>query len=256
VRLWRRREPDWGRPFETLRERWSTVPASVEAGRAASSDLAKLSDAELARYWQTHRDRDGVGEGFGRRGWYRLLYRDFVPGKKIADVGSGLGFDSITFAELGATVTFCDLAASNLELVRRICRERGVLDRARFVLIENVASLAALDPDLDVIMAMGSLHHAPAEVIRPEAAELVRHLKVGGRWLQLAYPKGRWEREGRPKFSRWGEVTDGPGTPWSEWYDPDKLLALLAPARFEAVFYTEWHGGDFNWFDLVYRGPA
>jgi hypothetical protein len=46
-------------------------------------------------------------------------------------------------------------------------------------------------------------------------------------------------------------MTDGPGTPWAEWYDAEKLLSLLEPFPFRLVFETEWHDRDFNWFDLV-----
>jgi hypothetical protein len=56
------------------------------------------------------------------------------------------------------------------------------------------------------------------------------------------------------RFANWGLTTDGPGTPWAEWYDLDKLLSMFAPARFEVVLYQEFHNGDFNWFDLRYRG--
>ena len=38
------------------------------------------------------------------------------------------------------------------------------------------------------------------------------------------------------------------------WLDVDGLLDLLGPARFELVFYSEWHDSDFNWFDLVRVG--
>jgi hypothetical protein len=65
-------------------------------------------------------------------------------------------------------------------------------------------------------MAMGSMHNAPVEVMKPEYQELIRHLKIGGRWLQLAYPKTRWIRDGSPSFEDWGPMVDGPGTPWEE----------------------------------------
>jgi hypothetical protein len=100
---------------------------------------------------------------------------------------------------------------------------------------------------------MGSLHHMPYKVVRDEAQELIRHLKVGGRWLQLAYPRSRWLREGRLPFNLWGSYTDGMGTPWGEWYDLPKLLSLLEPAEFDVILYREFDNNDFNWFDLVRR---
>jgi len=82
----------------------------------------------------------------------------------------------------------------------------------------------------------------------------LRHLKVGGRWLQLAYPKVRWIEHRRPPFRTWGEATDGAGTPWAEWYDVPKLLKMLEPGKFDVVLYREFHGNQLNWFDLLYRG--
>jgi cyclopropane fatty-acyl-phospholipid synthase-like methyltransferase len=152
----------------------------------------------------------------------------------VLDVGSGFAIDSITAAQNGAKVTFVDLAESNLRVIQRLCSILG-LEGMNFLLLKDIESLRTLDRDYDVIMAMGSLHHAPFEVIKPEAIELVKHLKPGGRWLQLAYPKNRWEREGRMPFSKWGERTDGQGTPWAEWYGLRKLLRLLEPASFETV---------------------
>jgi hypothetical protein len=96
----------------------------------------------------------------------------------------------------------------------------------------------------------GSLINAPFEIIRHEAQLLLKHLPAGGRWIELAYPQRRWEREGRLPFERWGENTDGPGTPWVEWYDLSKLKRALAPAEFDVILYFEFHNGDFNWFDL------
>jgi hypothetical protein len=176
-----------------------------------------------------------------------------MRGKKVIDIGSGFGVDSITFAQHGARLTFIDLVETNLKVLERLCNIMG-LPGMSFILFEDVDSLKPLDTDYDVIMAMGSLHNAPDHVMKPEYQELIKHLKVGGRWLQLAYPRSRWIREGRQPFSNWGTITDGPGTPWCEPYELEKLLGMLAPAIFDVVLYQEFHNSDFNWFDLLYRG--
>ena len=87
---------------------------------------------------------------------------------------------------------------------------------------------------------------------REEAQALLPHLKIGGRWIELAYPKSRWERDGEMLFSRWGEKTDG-GAPWMEWHDLAKIRGYLAPSEFEVVLELEFHNGEFNWFDLLRR---
>jgi hypothetical protein len=108
-----------------------------------------------------------------------------------------------------------------------------------------------LSSDFDAVMAIGALLNAPRKVTRAEFQWLLPHLNTSARWLHLAYPKSRWIREGMPAFSQWGERTDGPGTPWMEYHDWEKMLYFFAPTKIELVFNSEWHNNDFNWFDLI-----
>src|SRR5256885_13135780 len=57
--------------------------------------------------------------------------------------------------------------------------------------------------------------------------------------------------EGQLPFDRWGEKTDGAGTPWAEWYDTEKLVAQLRPAAFAPVLYCEYRDGAMNCIDLI-----
>jgi SAM-dependent methyltransferase len=242
----------WKQPYETLRRRWNAVP-TTKTGIESTAKLLALSDEALLAEWEKARQDITTGSEFTHRGWYHALYAPGMRGKKVMDVGSGFGVDSITFAQHGAKLTFVDLVESNLKVLQRLCKIMDLKD-VRFVLLEDLESLRPLDTDYDVIMAMGSLHNAPADVMKPEYQELLRLLRIGGRWLQLAYPRSRWIREGRPPFSKWGEITDGPGTPWCEPYELETLLKMFAPAKFDVILYQEFHNGDFNWFDLLYRG--
>ncbi len=234
-------------PFELLRQKWHEVPAGED--RFTTKEVNKLSDKELLEWWTQLRVTATTGEGFSVRGWYHLLYKDVFRGKKVLDVGSGLGLDGITFAQHGAHLTFVDVAESNLALLQRLC---DLLDVAEvdFCYLENLDSLSGLPNDYDVIWCQGSLITAPYEVIHPEVQELLAHLPVGGRWVELAYPQERWVRDGELPFEQWGKRTDG-GAPWIEWYDLSKLQALLTPARFDVVLHFNFHNNDFNWFDLV-----
>lgn len=244
----------WQNPFEILRNKWGEVPiSSFEQSRVHTTELLQLSDEQLREKWIKAREDATTGQDFSHRGWYHLLYAESMRGKKLLDFGSGFAIDGITFAQYGAQVTFVDLVESNLQVVQRLCNIFE-LQNVNFTLIENIESVCRLDSDYDIILAQGSLHHAPFEIIKPEAQELTRHLKIGGRWLQLAYPKTRWFRDGQPPFDRWGEYTDGPGTPWAEWYDLPKLLRLLEPIHFEVIFCLEFHQNQFIWFDLLKKG--
>ena len=241
---------DWQKPYETLRTKWVEVPIT-NWETLSTEELLALPDDELLAKWEKSRRTLTTSVEWDHRGWYHTLYADSMRGKKVLDIGSGFGVDSITFAQHGARMTFVDLVETNLKVLQRLCKILG-LKEVRFHHFQELSSLHALDTDYDVIMAMGSLHNAPVEVMKPEYQELLRHLRVGGRWLQLAYPKSLWIKAGRPTFDKWGQMLER--SPWEEWYDVPKLLSMFEPAKFDVVFYREFHNGDFNWFDLVYRG--
>jgi hypothetical protein len=95
--------------------------------------------------------------------------------------------------------------------------------------------------------------NAPFSFARRYAEALLGRLPVGGRWIELAYPRERWEGEGRPPFHKWRRKTDGESTPWMEWYDFERLRTRLHPAKFDIVLHFNFHRDDFNWFDLIRR---
>ena len=240
----------WGQPFDKLRRKWGTVPALDM--RIETENLLAMSDDKLLDWWFKNRELATTGENFSVRGWYHLLYKDILRDKRVMDVGCGLGTDGITFAQHGASITFVDIVESNVALVSRICNLLRV-SQVDFCYLKDVGALAELGM-YDAMWCQGSMHNAPFEVMRVETTELVNHLKIGGRWIQLAYPKIRWERDGKLPFEKWGEKTDGEGTPWCEWYSLEKVLALLQPARFNPVLSFNFHNDDFNWFDLIREG--
>lgn len=233
-----------------LRERWETIPFSDEV-RKPAAELLAFDDASLEEQWEFARRTTSEGRvGFGIRGWYQLLYQDWVRGRKILDIGTGLGIDGVHFAGCGARTTFVDVVPTNVEIARRICRIKRISD-AQFLVLNDIADLDTLDGDYDAVFAFGSLLHAPPSIAKAEFAALARRLKTRGRFIMHAYPRSRWEREGALPFTEWGTKTDGVGTPWAEWYDVAKLRRMLAPARFEALMYCEYRGGDMNAIDLI-----
>ena len=239
-----------GESLRILRTKWGEVPGG-ELTRVRSEDLLKVSDSELLRIWDAALADSSTGKAYSVRGWYHTLYSDVFRGKKVLEIGSGLGFDGITFAQSGAEWTFVDIVATNLEVVKRLCRLKGI-SNARFCLMEDLRSLADLPADYTAIFAQGSLINLPVEATRVEAHALLRHLPIGGRWIELAYPRRRWMRDGRMPFDKWGQKTDG-GAPWMEWHDLKKIREFLAPAQFDLVFTLDFHKYDFNWFDLIRR---
>lgn len=235
----------WKDPIAVLRKKWGEIPAGDR--RQSSAQLLQLTDQEIVAEWERARNNDVQGLGFGVRGWYHEVYRTLMPGKKVLDIGCGMALSTLSFAEMGAYVTFVDIIPDNVELVRRLCRIKGIA--ADFLVIERFEDLDQL-PTFDIVAAIGSLINAPLAVTRAEVGQLKMHLRPGGRWLHLAYPKSRWEQEGRLPGSQWSEQTDGPGTPWMEYHDRDRMRWLFEPSELRILFECEWHNHAFNWFDI------
>src|SRR5260370_24757440 len=130
--------PTWERPYETLRKKWVQVPTTA-AGSERTTRLLELSDEALVAEWEKARLDITTGKEFAHRGWYHMLYADGMGEKKVMDVGSGFGVDSITFAQHGARLTFVDLVESHLKILRRRCCITGAGDR-RVVLFNHLKS--------------------------------------------------------------------------------------------------------------------
>ena len=180
------------------------------------------------------------------------MYIDAFRGKRVLELGSGLGFDGIRFASEGAAWTFADIVPDNLDVIRRIAGLKGLSGSVRFHSIDDDLSFAALPSDYDAIWVFGSIHHIPFEMARQEALGVLGHLKPGGRWMELVYPRERWLREGSLAFDAWGRVTDGERTPWVEWHDVEKVRRRLFPAPLRTVLDFEFCSHNYRWLDLQY----
>jgi hypothetical protein len=232
--------------LQRYREKWCEVPGGNDAApRRFTTDLIRLPDGELLAFWNDMAARRAASP----LGFLQPLYSSFFRDRHTMDVGSGLGLDGLWFAMAGARWTFADIAPSNLALLQRVATLKGLRDRVAFHLIDDDLSFDAVAP-VDAVIAIGSVHHVPFDMARRECANILKRLSAEGRWLELAYPRTRWEKEGRPAFEKWGAMTDGERTPWSEWYDLDKLHQRLAPEKWRTVLDFDFQGTDFHWFDL------
>jgi|15BtaG_2_1085339.scaffolds.fasta_scaffold01534_4 SAM-dependent methyltransferase len=243
----------WDEWIIALRNKWHNVPGgTVDIISTSNFNPAPEEMEKIAQDWISRRNSSVEGEYYNVRGWYHEKYKPIFQGRKVMDLGCGLGMDGITFAQNGANVTFVDIVESNLIRIKKLCDHFNI-SNVSFMYLENLKSFEKLDKDFDFIYAQGSMINAPFEIMRQECSVVLEHLKVGGRWIELAYPKERWENDGKMSFERWGDVTDH-GAPWMEWYDLDKILNRLNAAHFEVVdtrhFGISHHGNEFNWFDL------
>ena len=169
---------------------------------------APVSLADVQRYWDArpcnlrHSPKSvGSKEYFDEVEARKYFVEPHIPafadfprwrGKRVLEVGCGIGTDSINFARAGAELTAVDLSGESLRLAERRADVMGVADRIRFAQAnaEELASLLAGER-FDLVYSFGVIHHTP----HPEQALAeMRTLAVPGGTIKLmVYHRHSWK---------------------------------------------------------------
>lgn len=181
------------RPMNTMTESPAT-PSSV----ADRPDL----DA-VRRYWEWYMARTHVpGEEFGSKGYFDtikaghekaysiandLLDLTRVKGRKLLELGCGIGLDTVEFARSGAEVTAIDTSPMALSMAESNLRHNG--QRAH-LLIGDAEHLEFPDDSFDLVVARGIMMFTPDD--SRVACELSRVLKPGGEAQVLLHKRVSW----------------------------------------------------------------
>ena len=111
-------------------------------------------------------------------------------GKKVLEVGCGIGTDAINFARAGADLTAVELSGESLRLCQRRFELFGL--KARFYQA-NVEQLSKIVPQeqYDLVYSFGVIHHTPNP--RQGIAELMKYLGPGSELRLMLYAKISWK---------------------------------------------------------------
>jgi SAM-dependent methyltransferase len=130
-------------------------------------------------------------------------------GKKVLEIGCGIGTDTVRFVRAGARVTAVDLSERSVDLTRKRLEVYG-LDAD--VQIANVEELHRILPvqQYDLIYSFGVLHHTP----HPERAieQISRYMGPESELRIMLYNRWSWKavttflRHGKGRFWRFDEA--------------------------------------------------
>ena len=113
-------------------------------------------------------------------------------GKRVLEVGCGIGTDSINFARAGAQLTAVDLSSESLRIAAERADVMGVADRIEFIQANAEELTARLTGEpYDLVYSFGVVHHTP----RPnQALTAMRAFTVPGGTLKLmVYHRRSWK---------------------------------------------------------------
>lgn len=134
-------------------------------------------------------------------------------GKKVLEIGCGIGTDTVNFARHGAWVTSVDLSEKSMEIARQRTAVYGLQDRVHFYHgnAEELSAFVPVEP-YDLIYSFGVIHHSP----HPERVleQLRRYARPCTTVKIMVYHRRSWK-------AAWILLTEGKGRFW-------KLADLVA----------------------------
>jgi 2-polyprenyl-3-methyl-5-hydroxy-6-metoxy-1,4-benzoquinol methylase len=171
--------------IEAVRSYWDAQPCNIKHSDKPFGTKAYFDEVELRKYTVEP---------------HILRFADFPRwrGKRVLEIGCGIGTDTICFARNGAKVWAVDLSRDSLEIVkwrasvmwRDIPASGGVV-----AWCDNAEHLNLLGLErFDLVYSFGVLHHTP----EPERAlrAAVAHLKPGGTVKVMLYHRWSWKALG------------------------------------------------------------
>jgi 2-polyprenyl-3-methyl-5-hydroxy-6-metoxy-1,4-benzoquinol methylase len=157
-------------------------------------------------------------------------------GKRVLEIGCGIGTDTIEFAKAKADIFAIDLSEQSLGIARKRVASKHIYVGFRCADAEDLNSSFELRDYYDLVYAFGSIHHSPS----PE--QIIRNahgvLKPGGTLKLMVYNKYSWKalwillKYGRGRFWKFRELVARyseaqTGCPITHVYSPKELRAML-----------------------------
>jgi len=217
---------------EDVREYWNSRPCNIRHSPQPVGSKEYFDEVEARKYLvEPHIP---VFAEFPR--W---------EGKRVLEIGCGIGTDTINFARHGATVTVAELSEKSMEVAEQRAQVFGFDDRITFHNgnAEELSTFVPVKPH-DLVYSFGVIHHSP----HPERilAEATKYLRPGGTLKVMVYNRLSWKvlwmllRHGKDRFWRLKQLIAEHseaqfGSPVTYAYTRSELPELLARHGFRVT---------------------
>jgi len=219
-------------PIELVKEYWNRRPCNIRHSSAEVGTKEYFDQVEKRKYFvEPHIPR----------------FADFEKwkGKRVLEIGCGIGTDTINFARAGAKVTAVEISDVSLDIARKRASVYGLQDRIDFILADAEKLNQKLPPQpFDLIYSFGVLHHTP----NPEEAfkQLRAYAHSGTVAKIMLYHKLSWKvlwillKYGKCRFWKINEIIARnseaqTGCPVTYTYTKKEAIKLLENIGFKVV---------------------
>ncbi|MEW6077403.1 MAG: class I SAM-dependent methyltransferase [Thermodesulfobacteriota bacterium] len=136
-------------PIEKVRDYWDARPCNIRHSDKSPGTREFFDEVETRKYFvEPH--IPGFAEFLKWRG------------KRVLEIGCGIGTDTINFARAGAQVTAVDLSEESLRMARKRAEVYNLSDRVKFFCgnSETLDRFVPVEP-YDLVYSFGVIHHTP-----------------------------------------------------------------------------------------------
>jgi SAM-dependent methyltransferase len=136
-------------PIDRVRDFWNALPCNIRHSTKSVGTREYFDEVERRKYFVEP---------------HIPAFADFTKwaGRRVLEIGCGLGTDTVNFARAGADVTAVELSDESAALARRRAELFGLTDRVT-IHVGNAEELPKIlvPQTFDLVYSFGVIHHSP-----------------------------------------------------------------------------------------------
>lgn len=218
--------------IDTIREYWNRRPCNIRHSNKELFSIEYFNEVEHRKYFvESHIPK----------------FADFHSwkGKRVLEIGCGIGTDAVNFVRAGAIYTGIELSDESLEITKKRMMVFGLYDESRVTLrvmnAEVLSDLLSLLPEsgekFDLVYSFGVIHHSvnPRKIM--ENCRTI--LKPGGVFKLMMYAKESWKNYLIEEGLSQPEAQSN--CPAYETYSKSEISFILETAGFKNIDILQTH---------------